>query len=734
MPDNPPEDRAGRWRPEVGEETSELHRQSALPAEDLAIVRDEAATILSQCVPPADAAGQETGLVVGYIQSGKTLSFTTVAALARDNGYPVVIVISGTSIPLTDQSQRRLRADLRLEQREDRSWRHLHNPRLDSQDDVRIRSILEDWRDPDAPDYERCTVLITVMKHHGHLNHLRRVLERVDLRQIPVLIVDDEGDQAGLNNLINQGEESTTYRRLRRLKDVLPHHTFLQYTATPQGPLLINLIDVLSPDFAKTLTPGPDYTGGRDFFLADDRSLFRVIPPADIPTRARPLPGPPESLLAALRIFFLGTASGRVRDQGRDNRSMMVHPSHRTAPHSDYFVWVRSTCDSWMQLLRSPGDPDVQDLRRDFRQAYDDLRETVPDLEPFDDLMSRMARVIRRTEIHLVNAVQGRTPQIDWRSAYSHILVGGQALDRGFTVEGLTVTYMPRGVGARRADTIQQRARFFGYKRRYLGYCRVFLEQDVAAAFRRYVEHEENIRARLLEFEGRPLDELRRAFLLPPGLRATRESIIDVDYVTMTVTRGWFYPRAPHDSAEYVEQNRAAIRGFLDRLDLVEDEGHPDRTVIQRHLVAAEVSLREVFEDLLTRVRFSSLTDAQNLLAMIVVIRQQLADNPDAGCTVYQMSGGEARQRTLSDDGEIRNLFQGAAPVNPPERRGEIYPGDREIRGDGVTIQVHNLKLVEPGGAAEYDDISNIAVWIPPAAAGNVLIQDQGGEVDVEGE
>jgi hypothetical protein len=83
------------------------------------------------------------------------------------------------------------------------------------------------------------------MKNHRHLTNLIAVLNQLNLRGIPVLIFDDEADQAGLNNLINQGEESTTYHELRMLKEAVPHHTFLQYTATPQGPLLINLIDVL---------------------------------------------------------------------------------------------------------------------------------------------------------------------------------------------------------------------------------------------------------------------------------------------------------------------------------------------------------------------------------------------------------------------------------------------------------------------------------------------------------
>ena len=103
-------------------------------------------------------------------------------------------------------------------------------------------------------------------------------------------------------------------------------------------------------------------------------------------------------------------------------------------------------------------------------------------------------------------------------------------MDRGFTVEGLTVTYMPRDMGVGNADTIEQRARFFGYKRRYLGYCRVFLENGVRDAFRFYVEHERDIRRRLQEHRniGRPLERVASGILrLDTGLSPTRRQVLE---------------------------------------------------------------------------------------------------------------------------------------------------------------------------------------------------------------
>src|SRR5690606_5341635 len=117
-----------------------------------------------------------------------------------------------------------------------------------------------------------------------------------------------------------------------------------------------------------------------------------------------------------------------------------------------------------------------------------------------------------------------RTPQIEWRNEYGWILIGGQAMDRGFTVKGLTVTYMPRGIGVGAADTLQQRARFFGYKRDYLGYCRIYLESDALAAFEAYVAHEEEMRAELqtVRDSGIALTDWKRRFVLSPDLSPCR--------------------------------------------------------------------------------------------------------------------------------------------------------------------------------------------------------------------
>lgn len=114
-----------RWRPTVGAETLEFLDHLQMTGESAERLQNEAASILAKCVPPLPTAEHDTGLVLGYVQSGKTMSFTTVAALSRDNGYRMVIVITGVSKPLFVQSETRLKNDLRLQTRPDRKWQHL---------------------------------------------------------------------------------------------------------------------------------------------------------------------------------------------------------------------------------------------------------------------------------------------------------------------------------------------------------------------------------------------------------------------------------------------------------------------------------------------------------------------------------------------------------------------------------------------------------------------------------
>lgn len=728
--------KSGRWSPVVGDETLALLRQ--LPHESRDVVRDEALAVLSHAVPTDVAMGNVTGLVVGYVQSGKTMSFTTVSALASDNSYQIVIIITGISKPLFNQSTERLRDDLRL-QTPGRKWKEFANPKATSRRS--LIAAMARWVDPNIPDTDKQTILITVMKNRTHLNNTIRLVKSFDLTGVPALIIDDEADQASLNNLVSRGEESATYRRILDLRQCLPHHTFLQYTATPQAPLLINLIDVLSPEFAEVLTPGPTYTGGIEFF-EKNLNLVIQIPFSDVPTNNNILNEPPNSLLEAMRLFFLGVAAGLILGRPPNNRSMMVHPSKSTTQHADYHRWVLSTMRHWQRTLALSEDhSDRIDLLQEFRDDYASLRTTLGAPPSFDDLIRRLPQAIRETVPTEVNTRQGATPSIDWRD-YSHILIGGQALDRGYTVEGLTVTYMPRGQGVGNADTIQQRARWFGYKADYLGYCRVYLSGDTLRAYRSYVAHEENVRTQLREHEamGKSLREWRRAFLLDYN-RPTRNSVLGVDYITGNFASKWFEPKVPYNSDVAVTHNREIVEGIRSTVTFSPDAGDSRRTDGQRHLSTGDVSLKNAYEQYLTQLQFAHPFDSSRWVGLLLQIRHYLELHQDAPCTIYLMrpNSPPPRYRRVDINGQIDNIFQGAQPATNQNgvRQGAIYPGDRKVVAPHeVTIQIHQLDEVRDyehpdGSSRDYSvlatNIPVVAVWLPQDMGAGWVVQDQGG-------
>jgi hypothetical protein len=323
-----------------------------------------------------------------------------------------------------------------------------------------------------------------------------------------------------------------------------------------------------------------------------------------------------------------------------------------------------------------------------------------------------LPRAFRKTKIEQVNARGGKTPEIDWSQSYGWILVGGQAMDRGFTVEGLTVTYMPRGPGMGNADTVQQRGRFFGYKQRYLGYCRVYLEQDALNAFEDYVAHEEDMRRQLREVQrrGEPLSAWKRAFVLSPDLRACRRNVIDYDYVRGNYANQWFYPGIAEAPDEVLNSNRATTAQFLAGLALTVDPDLADREPAQRHKVCRGLSLAQVVSDLIVPFRVTGAADSRSLVGVLLQLSKALEDNGDEQCTIYHVSPEFARSRAIDANGKINELFQGATRL---ASGGYSYPGDSAFRDDDtVTVQFHTLQL-RRNDAVVFESVPVIAIWIP---------------------
>ena len=289
------------------------------------------------------------------------------------------------------------------------------------------------------------------------------------------------------------------------------------------------------------------------------------------------------------------------------------------------------------------------------------------------------------------------------------------------------------------ADTVQQRARFFGYKGNYLGLCRIFVGPDVRRAFRNYVEHEEDIREELRRFgeTGRPLSDWRREFFLNRQLRPTRDNVIDVAYRRVRFGDDWVYPDAPHVSVDAVQANRTLFHVFRNAHPFQAYDGLDLRQNSHRNLILRDVPLQMIQEELLTRFRVSRLDDSARFGPLLRLVQHRLITTPNDTCTVLLLAEGHRRRRgyepeEFDDDGNvtkqgaIKELFQGRQYAGRGDQRHLTYPGDREVRGNtGLTVHMSYLDLGEPD-ALIADNVPHVAVYVPAALARDTLQQPQG--------
>jgi len=697
------------WNPIEGVETQRfLSSQKDLSQEEIDRLRKETIRILSRCMPPNSTDGGMTGLVVGYVQSGKTMSFTALAALARDNNYRLVIVLAGTKNNLFSQSWDRLNEDLNIENYND--WQVYKEPGVMECRNIAAQLSAANQGTSSVKKPE--AILIVSKKNPRRLENLIKVFSKikaeksVDLQRLSTLIIDDEGDQAGLNTMVNDGDFSPTYQKLLQLKAVFPTHTYVHYTATPQAPLLINITDILSPSFAEVISPGKDYVGGEGFFI-DNTKLVKVIPeldPADDADIA------PETLDYALRIYFVGVADAVCKGNStHGKRSMMVHPSGTVSPHRQYVRWVNAICNKWKGILTDGKDShDYQDLVHDFKEAYDDLKETAKDISSFEAILGELGEAFkyRLKELNSKTANE----KFNW-SGYSHIIVGGNMLDRGFTVKGLTVTYMPRGEGSAQADTIQQRARFFGYKRKYLGYCRVFLTKTLKEDYEKYVKHEQSIHSQLREIARTDgsLSKWKRAFFLDKKMKPTRDQVMDLEYIHECGGK-WIKFERPLASTDGISCNNQIISEFLKNNNAKFKKIEQGGTAHEKALL----ELRGVMEMLL-ELKIADPYDSAGRTGILLRISEILSKTPAAKCVFYKMAGGAARYRAVKGKA-ITQLFQG--------RNSSGYTGDAAFKDDEmVTIQAHNVE-VEPDPKQKASmTVLTLAIYSP--SNNDMLIQTE---------
>jgi hypothetical protein len=719
----PSENSKNAFKPEMGIKMNDLisRFQQFLDQDEIDNLINETKHILSHCTNPKLLEEQDvTHLTVGYVQSGKTMSFTSLTALAADNGYRIVIFLAGTKNNLLTQTTKRLTKDLITDSSYNNLYKIIENPTSTSISEIRNKLRIS----------SKPTILITVLKHYKHVAEVSDILKskivQQELGKQGVLIIDDEADQASLNGFSyanskkastsdewdeeTDNKESSTYFNILNLRASVPNHSYVQYTATPQGPLLISIMDLLSPKSHTVLTPGKKYTGGKTFFQ-DFPDIVISIPDEEVyHHRFNPLVHVPNSLKEALQIYILNVALITNYWNKVKFLSMMIHADRPKDVNRLFHSWVKDLIEKWTTILNfEEGDMGRIDLDREFEEIY--KKETIKfysqedNLPPFSEIKLFIADAINDTQLYLIISDKDAEKEVDWESATSHILIGADMLNRGFTVENLAITYMPRYTkGKSNADTIQQRCRFFGYKQKYLKSCRVYLPTDSIAEYVDYVKHEEEMRNWLRNNDN--LENVEKQLILAEKLNATRKNILPFGIV-QTKMKGWHAMNA----LSSIESNKVIVYEFLQRNEFVlwnPQYGTTDR----RHKISTVPV--DIAIDFLTKFKFGNYADTARKQATIRYLQYLSTQilNPISNVHFIQMAyKSEYRERSFDTSTlKIKQHFSGR------DGRGkDVYPGDNEIKSeDTICIHLNKFKLkCDQTNKLVHKIIYTIAIYYP---------------------
>ena len=680
------------WGPSIdGEEIRRLRSryQERVGDDEWDDVVETAASILGRCPTPGDNDRSVTGLALGKVQSGKTLSYTSLIALAIDNGYRITVVLAGTKNPLLEQNYTRLYNDLEAGRPNLTPFR---NPI--PQDAEVIRSVLHGGGH----------ALIVVLKNRKRLEDARRVLATSELSGFPTLIIDDEGDEASLNTQFRRGRRSAIYESILRLRAALRVHAYVAYTATPQANLLISGIDGLSPDFGVLVEPGHGYCGGATFFGSDRDRHVRPVPLAE--AEDEQVWGIPNGLRQAIATFLVGGAIRHLRESNAWH-SMLIHNSNLRADHERLQTAVRNLIGLWRESLSLPDDdPARHELISLMRAAYDDLCSTVQDPPDWEEVLEQLRDEVWLVEVWMVNSLPlGRDPIGTPFRLKNNILVGGNMLGRGVTIEGLAVTYITRRAkNETNADTMEQRARWFGYKNDYLDVCRIFVTSQLRDDYTELLRHEDDFWEALRRNQRQRLSirEWPRMLSLDMnmGLKPTRSNVASYRRFR---GRGWDIQNRLVEDETVAARNLQAVRTFF---------AQREETSLRRfgnvdHLVAEDCPTEEVVSGLLANIEAEG-TDWDASYTSEYLARLLLAGVLPSMDVLF-MTGGQTRERTKRQ-GRV-NPMQGRTPRRDASDPG-FYPGDENIHEGRVQLQVHVIRI-SGDGLADPVETTALGLFVP---------------------
>lgn len=464
------------------------------------------------------------GLIIGDVQSGKTATYSGLICKAADAGYKVVILLAGVTESLRQQTQERI----------DESIIGITNRKVGRQIVTDTIGVGCDNKGIRATSFTSCVndfvgnhdkialslnsqkslVVFVIKKNVSVLAKLHKWLKDQNLDpikgyiDIPMLLIDDEADNASVNTKKDETDPTKTNQLIRQICTLFKDTTYVGFTATPFANVFIDPdsvdnmknADLFPEHFIYALEAPSNYVGAQKIFYEDGPYYHRLRYINDIEEPDYTSEeyhdqvdndieslnsGPfyyrhkkewngvlPSSLFEAIYCFYLANAIRDLRGQSSSPRSMLINMSRFVKVQRAITEHVEEFHNQIIDEIRfnfSVTDPEnkhlslYQNLELLWHKHFSHVKDV-----SFNRVVQKetLLNAIDKIKVMVVNGSK-TSNSLDYRTNKSLrvIAIGGLALSRGLTLEGLLVSYFYRNTST--FDVLMQMGRWFGYRNGY---------------------------------------------------------------------------------------------------------------------------------------------------------------------------------------------------------------------------------------------------------------------------
>ena len=488
------------------------------------------------------------GLIIGDVQSGKTSTYIGLMCKAADAHYKVFILLTGTIESLRKQTQERVEEgfvgiNLATEKRKNGDASKRVGVGLDNKP-ILAASLTSRGNDFTANcnkiavslDSNKAVVFV-IKKNKAVLTSLTEwlintnadpVTQKIDL---PMIMIDDEADNASINTSKEKEDPTVINKLIRNLANVFTKSNYIGFTATPFANVFIDPetteemenSDLFPEDFICCLPSPSDYIGPTQIFDKDGKYHNQVNYIVDAGVeKADGWPfyykhkkdwedDLPNSLTDAIYTFYLANAIRDLRGDTDTHRSMMVNMSRFVkvqkyikkeieAIHKRAYSSIKFNLSN--NFDESMKDPILKRIYLDWKRYYNGVEFS------WEDIVSVLLSSVETIQIKVVNSSKSSEKLIYTADDPIRVIaVGGLALSRGLTLEGLIVSYFYRNTCT--YDVLMQMGRWFGYRTRYDDLFRIWIKEESADWYAEIAEATEQLKmdmGRMQELELKPRD------------------------------------------------------------------------------------------------------------------------------------------------------------------------------------------------------------------------------------